>query len=100
MIADDDHWVKILRCPRCEKTGPAELSQMNGSLDVAVDSLPEGFKVVETEYGIDFLLLFVRLPGATLIIPHGLSQRRSGRGRDVRRVAHLPSFNFFRCEQY
>jgi hypothetical protein len=53
MIADD-HWVEILRCPQCEKTGPAELSQMNGSLDIKVDSLPEGFKLVESEYGIDF----------------------------------------------
>jgi hypothetical protein len=46
--------LKFFAVPGAKRPAPAELSQMNGSLDVAVDSLPEGFKVVETEYGIDF----------------------------------------------
>ena len=55
-----DHWVEVLRCPRCKELGSAELSQANGQAfhdgdqDVRVDSLPDGFKVIQTEYGINF----------------------------------------------
>ncbi len=49
-----DHWVEILGCPQCGKTGPAELSQPDDSFDIKVDSVPEGFRVLEAKYGWDF----------------------------------------------
>jgi hypothetical protein len=49
MIARD-HWVEILKCPQCGKTGAAELSMADGlSWIVRPDSIPAGFKVVESE---------------------------------------------------
>jgi hypothetical protein len=29
-MSSRDRWVENLRCPQCQKTGPAELSQMDG----------------------------------------------------------------------
>lgn len=44
-----DRWVENLTCPQCGKTGSAELSTADGqSWAVQVDSIPEGFKVVES----------------------------------------------------
>ncbi len=50
----NDQWTEQLRCPRCSKIGMASLSQ--GELDQtpAVLTVPDGFKVVQTEYGPDF----------------------------------------------
>jgi hypothetical protein len=36
-MSSRDRWVENLRCPQCEKTGPAELSQMDGPFDIQVD---------------------------------------------------------------
>jgi hypothetical protein len=36
-MSSRDPWVENLRCPQCEKTGPAELSQMDGPFDIQVD---------------------------------------------------------------
>jgi hypothetical protein len=53
-MIDADHWVEVLRCPRCKNTGTAELSELGSSFDIKVDSLPEGFRVFESEHGINF----------------------------------------------
>jgi hypothetical protein len=53
-MTDADHWVEVLRCPRCKNTGDAELSEIGSYFDVKVDSVPEGFVVRESEYGINF----------------------------------------------
>jgi hypothetical protein len=53
-MSSRDRWVENLRCPQCEKSGPAELSQMDGSSDIQVDSFPEGFRVIESVHGINF----------------------------------------------
>jgi predicted RNA-binding Zn-ribbon protein involved in translation (DUF1610 family) len=55
-----DQWTETLRCPKCRRTGSAELSQANGQAyhdgdqDVRVDLAPIGFKVVSTEFGSSF----------------------------------------------
>jgi hypothetical protein len=44
-----DHWVENLSCPRCGKIGKADLSTADDqSWIVRPDSIPVGFKVVET----------------------------------------------------
>ena len=48
-----DEWNENLRCPTCGKTGKAGLSQDNGDAP-AVDLVPAGFKIVETEDGPNF----------------------------------------------
>jgi hypothetical protein len=48
------HWVEVLRCPKCKRTGTAELSDPGGPKDVKVDIVPEGFGVFESEYGVNF----------------------------------------------
>ena len=53
-MTDADHCVEVLRCPRCKNTGDAELSEIGSYFDVKVDSVPEGFVVRESEYGINF----------------------------------------------
>src|ERR1700694_4408265 len=45
-----DRWVENLRCPICRKTGTARLSQADG-WSVLMDTVPEGFRVVGSEYG-------------------------------------------------
>jgi hypothetical protein len=50
----DDQWNEKLCCPRCNNTGMAGLSQPEGTYVPLVDNLPDGFKVVKTEYGINF----------------------------------------------
>jgi hypothetical protein len=49
-----DEWNEELRCPECGKTGMASLSQAKGDDMPTVQSVPEGFKVVNTEYGPHF----------------------------------------------
>jgi hypothetical protein len=44
-----DRWTENLRCPNCGKTGAARLSQEDG-WTVRVDSVPEGFKVVGSNF--------------------------------------------------
>jgi hypothetical protein len=48
-----DRWIENLRCPICRKTGTARLSQADG-WSVHMESVPEGFKVVRSEYGNNF----------------------------------------------
>jgi hypothetical protein len=54
-----DRWVENLRCPQCGKTGQAELSTADGkSWVVQVDSIPAGFKVVQSENSSNFYCVF------------------------------------------
>jgi hypothetical protein len=47
-----DHWVEHLICIRCRKIGTAQLSTADKlSWDVRVDSVPDGFRMVHSEYG-------------------------------------------------
>ena len=52
-MAMTDEWNESLRCPTCGKTGRASLSQDNDDAPT-VQSVPDGFKVVATQYGPDF----------------------------------------------
>ena len=47
-----DEWNENLRCPTCGKTGKASLSQDDDA--ATVDIVPDGFKVVDTPYGLNF----------------------------------------------
>jgi hypothetical protein len=49
-----DQWNEKLRCSKCRKTGIASLSQGERDNTPTVESIPNGFKVVQTEYGPDF----------------------------------------------
>jgi hypothetical protein len=50
-----DHWVEHLVCRRCRKIGFAELSTEDKlSWNVQVDSVSEGFKLIQTENGGNF----------------------------------------------
>ena len=60
-----DRWVENLSCPRCGKTGVAELSTADAqSWIVRPDSIPAGFKVVESENSRNFYCVFCDLPAA------------------------------------
>jgi hypothetical protein len=67
-MAERDQWIENMRCPKCRRTGCAELSQASGQAyndgdqDVRVESLPDGFKVVQLEYGIDFCCASCDIP--------------------------------------
>ena len=61
-MASREHWVENLRCPQCEKTGPAGLSQMDDSFDIHVDSVAEAFRVIESVYGITFYCSSCNVP--------------------------------------
>jgi hypothetical protein len=50
-----DEWNEQLRCPECRRTGMASLSQADSDDTPTVHSVPDGFKVVMTEYGPDFV---------------------------------------------
>lgn len=49
-----DQWNEQLRCPRCSRIGMASLSQAEGDQSPTVLTVPDGFKVVQTENGPDF----------------------------------------------
>jgi hypothetical protein len=49
-----DQWNEQLRCPNCRKAGMASLSQGEHDRKATVLSAPDGFKVIQTEYGPDF----------------------------------------------
>jgi hypothetical protein len=58
-----DRWIEKLKCPECGGTGKAELSTADGrSWDVRVDSVPEGFKVIQCEYGGNFYCALCEIP--------------------------------------
>ena len=52
-VAMKDQWNETLRCPVCDKTGRASLSQDNGDTPT-IQLVPDGFKVVSTRHGPDF----------------------------------------------
>jgi hypothetical protein len=49
-----DNWVEVLKCPKCGKTGLAELSAGDDAFEGQADLVPVGFKVVQLEPGINF----------------------------------------------
>jgi hypothetical protein len=49
-----EEWDEKLRCPSCRKTGVASLSQGERDNMPTVQSLSDGFRAVQTEYGPDF----------------------------------------------
>ena len=49
-----DEWNEELRCPECGKTGVASLSQSDDAEIPTINRVPDGFKVITTEYGPDF----------------------------------------------
>src|ERR1700693_4827539 len=50
-----DNWVEYLICIRCRTIGAANLSTADKlSWDVQVDSVPEGFRTTQSEYGVNF----------------------------------------------
>lgn len=58
-----DRWVENLTCLQCGKTGSAELSTADRqSWAVRVDSIPEGFKVIESEISSNFYCGFCDCP--------------------------------------
>jgi len=50
-----DAWNERIRCPTCDKIGVARLSQDNGDDTSTIESVPDGFKAVNTPHGPDFL---------------------------------------------
>jgi hypothetical protein len=50
----DDQWSEELRCPQCRNTGMVSLSHFKGAYVPVVNDVSDGFKVVQTEYGINF----------------------------------------------
>jgi hypothetical protein len=61
-MASSDHRVERLLCPVCGKIGLAELSQKDGSFDIKVDSVAEGFTVFESMHGIIFYCSSCNVP--------------------------------------
>jgi len=49
-----DQWTEQLRCPLCRNAGMASLSQFEDAHMPTVNSVPDGFRAVQTEYGPDF----------------------------------------------
>lgn len=52
-LMTESHWIEHIRCPRCGKTGDAELSEI-ATFENRFDRVPVGFKVVTNTYGSDF----------------------------------------------
>jgi hypothetical protein len=51
-----DEWNEQLRCPKCRKTGIASLSQgQRDDIPTVQGVVPDGFKVIQTQYGPDFI---------------------------------------------
>jgi hypothetical protein len=48
-----DQWNENLRCPTCGKTGKASLTEDNEGAPT-VDLVPDGFKIVDSTYGLNF----------------------------------------------
>ena len=55
-----DRWTENLKCPRCGKTGEAQLSQADtyaflmGNTETSVDFLSDGFSCVREGNALDF----------------------------------------------
>jgi len=81
-----DHWIENLRCPQCGKTGAAELSMADSrSWTVRPDSVPAGFKVVESENSGNFYCAFCDRHGCGKIT-------RRAKFRLTRRANHFYKF--------
>jgi hypothetical protein len=59
-----DQWDEELRCPQCSNTGVVSLSQPKEAEVPIVKGVPDGFKVVQTEYGPDFRCGTCDIPAA------------------------------------
>jgi hypothetical protein len=59
-----DNWDETLRCSKCRGTGKASLSHFENAETPTVDSVTDGFKVVQTEYGPDFHCASCNVPAA------------------------------------
>jgi hypothetical protein len=46
-----DEWKEELLCPKCRKTGMVSLYQRRDFEPPTVESLPHGFKIVDTHFG-------------------------------------------------
>jgi hypothetical protein len=49
-----DEWNERLRCPVCGNAGMASLYQDDGAETPTVQTVPNGFKVVAEQYGLNF----------------------------------------------
>jgi hypothetical protein len=49
-----ENWIENLVCRRCKKDGIAALSTEDSLSWVCVESVPEGFRTVQSEYGVSF----------------------------------------------
>jgi hypothetical protein len=58
-----DKWDELLHCPQCRNTGKASL-HFKGADTPTVDTVTDGFKVVQTEYGPDFHCVDCNVPVA------------------------------------
>jgi hypothetical protein len=56
-----DRWTEHLRCPTCDRTGTAALSQGDDDDIPSAESIPDGFEVIRTKYGIDFICASCRI---------------------------------------
>lgn len=59
-----DKWDERLRCPQCGRTGTASLSHFKGVDRPTVNSVTDGFRVVQTEFGPDFHCATCNVPVA------------------------------------
>jgi hypothetical protein len=56
-----DRWTEHLRCPMCYRTGRATLSQEDDDHMPVADRAPDGFEVIKTAHGIDFICTACRV---------------------------------------
>jgi transcription elongation factor Elf1 len=54
IAAMTDRWNETLRCPKCGKTGVATVYQGTTDDSPSIEQVPDGFKVVRTQYGPNF----------------------------------------------
>lgn len=61
-----NQWTELLSCPNCRRSGSALLSKPEKrAFDFSVESIPDGFKVVRTEFGETFHCKACNLPAHT-----------------------------------
>ena len=59
-----DQWDEELRCPQCSNTGVVSLSHPKDAEVPNVKAVPDGFKIVQTEYGPEFHCGTCNIPAA------------------------------------
>ena len=53
-----DHWIENFKCNKCGNDGSVRFSAVSkSSWDAGIDGVPEGFKAVQRENGIDLYCL-------------------------------------------